>query len=210
MKTEMKMNRLRYLTKGTLKQALECPTKLYYLKNKLKYADQGVKAFVSADVGYRIGEMAKLLYTKFPNAITIESMDDEAALAETHRLLTSNENVVIAEGAVRHENLFIRADILVKTGDSLKLVEVKSKGIDSVKGRESFLNSKNVPQAKWKSTLYDVAFQTYVLQKAYPYKVYPHLLLLDKDETAELTGIAWAIMQALQLFALGLPIQKKH
>lgn len=53
------------------------------------------------------------------------------------------------------ENLFIRADLLIKDGDRLDVYEVKAKSYDST--TDSLTNTKGIV-AKWKPYVYDVAF----------------------------------------------------
>ena len=156
------------LTKSRFKLALECPTKLYYDKRSSEYhRNEATSSFLQslADGGLQVGEMAKFKYCPDPVAakITIDDMNEARALKETRRRLTSRQDAVIAEGAVKFKSCFIRADVMVKTGNTIKLIEVKSKAIGK---SEEFLNRKNVPATKWVSTLYDLAFQTYIfLQK---------------------------------------------
>jgi hypothetical protein len=181
----------RYLTKGRFKLGLECPTKLFYTKNT-EYADQGQSdPFMQALAkgGYQVGEMAKYKYCDDPKGfdITVETLDEEEALRITHEKLKSNPNVVIAEGAFRYNNLFIRADIVVRDGHVIKLIEVKSK---SIKNSDTFFDIKGNPLAKWSPYLYDIAFQTYVMQKALPnFEIKPYLLLVNKDAVASRDGL---------------------
>ncbi|MFN5693477.1 MAG: DUF2779 domain-containing protein, partial [Bacteroidota bacterium] len=101
--------------------------------------------------------------------------------------LLTHPNVVIAEGAFRHENLFIRADIIVRDGHTIKLIEVKSK---SIANGEVFFDKKGKTSAKWQPYLYDIAFQTYVMQKALPqFEIKPYLLLINKDAVASRDGL---------------------
>ena len=173
----------RYLTKGRFKLGLECPTKLFYTKNT-EYADQGQSdPFMQALAkgGYQVGHMSTFKYCDDPKGfdITVETLDEEEALRITQEKLKSNPNVVIAEGAFRYNNLFIRADIVVRDGHVIKLIEVKSK---SIKNSDTFFDVKGNPFAKWSPYLYDIAFQTYVMQKALPnFEIKPYLLLVNKD-----------------------------
>ena len=181
----------RYLTKGRFKLGLECPTKLFYTKNAA-YADQGQNdPFMQALAkgGYQVGEMAKYKYCDDPKGfdITVETLDEEEALRITHEKLKSNPNVVIAEGAFRFNNLFIRADIVVRDGNVIKLIEVKSK---SIANGDEFFTKKGRPTSDWESYLYDIAFQTYVMQKALPnFEIKPYLLLVNKDAVASRDGL---------------------
>src|ERR1700712_3119840 len=115
----------RYLTKSRFKLGLECPTKLYYTAKK-QYPDQKIDdSFLEAlaEGGYQVGELAKCY---FPGGFDIHELDYANSLAKTNELLALDE-VTIYEAAFQHENLFIRADILVKKGNHIDLYEVKAK-----------------------------------------------------------------------------------
>jgi len=181
------MARKRYLTKSRFKLVTECPTKLFYTKKK-EYADQKLDdAFLLAlaDGGFQVGELAKLY---FPGGHDIKSLDYETSLAETNALLALDQ-VIIYEAAIATENLFIRADILVKDGDHLFLYEVKSKSYDG-SGGTSFTNKNGTISASWKSYLYDVAFQKYVIKEAFPlFTVSAHLMMADTSSFCPTDGL---------------------
>ena len=103
----------RYLTKSRFQLAMECPTKLYYC-GKPEYSNlKSVDSFLQAlaESGYQIAELAKKAYHQ--DGIGIGTLDDEQAIAETLKFL-ARDKVTIFEAAIRYENLFIRADILIK------------------------------------------------------------------------------------------------
>ena len=181
------MARKRYLTKSRFKLATECPTKLFYTKKKV-YADQNLDdsfLLALADGGFQVGELAKLY---FPGGYDIKSLDYEKSLAETNALLTLDQ-VTIYEAAIATETLFIRADILVKDGDHLALYEVKSKSYDGA-GGTSFTNKNGTISASWKSYLYDVAFQKYVINQAFPqFTVSAHLMMTDTSAECPTEGL---------------------
>ena len=120
----------RYLTKSRFKLGLECPNKLYYTGKK-KYANQKkedpfLKAL--AEGGFQVEELSRMHY---PDGILIEGNDgDYEDLFNKTKQLLSNENVIIFEAAFLIEGLFIRTDILLKKGNSIQLIEVKSKSYD--------------------------------------------------------------------------------
>jgi hypothetical protein len=177
----------RYLTKSRFKLALECPVKLYYTGKKDVYYDNKFdNDFLAAlaEGGFQVGELAKCYY---PGGVDIEELDYSAALASTNELL-QKENVVIYEAAFLYKNLFIRADILEKKGNHIRLHEVKAKSFDSTS--DSFTNSKGAIVSKWEPYLYDVAFQKYVIQKSFPeFSVTAYLILSDKSATASVNGL---------------------
>src|SRR5688500_18918375 len=119
------MTQPRYLTKSRFKLAMECPTKLYYT-NKKEYANQKLEdPFLRhlADGGFQVGRLAQCY---FPGGVEVDTLDYDEALRQTDELL-KQDNVTIFEAAFRHNNLFIRADVVVKHGDNLDLIEVKAK-----------------------------------------------------------------------------------
>ncbi len=133
--------------------------------------------------GYQVGELAKHYY---PGGTEITSIDHNESVAQTEELL-QRENVILYEPAIRFANLFIRVDILVKKGNQVQLIEVKAKSYES---SDEFLNKGGKIDSKWKSYLYDVAFQKYVLNNAHPeFEVSGHLMLVDKTKMATVEGL---------------------
>jgi hypothetical protein len=175
------------LTKSRFKMAIECPTKLFYAKNSEKYANIiGDNDFLEAlaEGGFQVGELAKLY---FPNGHDIKTLDYHKSIEATEKYLEI-ENVIIFEAAIAFENLFIRVDILKKTGNKIDLIEVKAKSFDSK--NPDFLNKNNYINSKWRPYLNDIAFQTYVIGKAYPdWNVNPHLMLVDKSKQATVSNL---------------------
>jgi len=176
----------RFLTKSRFKLALECPTKLFYTKKK-EYADQKLdNVFLKAlaNGGFQVGELAKCY---FPGGHDIVELDYEISLSKTSELLKLEE-VTIYEAAFLFENLFIRADVVVKKGNKIFLYEVKAKSIDGT--NPSFLTKKDTIESKWKPYIYDIAFQKHVVQKAFPdFNVEAYLILADKSATATVDGL---------------------
>jgi len=174
------------LTKSLYKLACECPTKLYYQKNgytSSKSDDPFLEAL--ADGGHKVGELAKQYY---PGGVEVSTHDHEDALEQTTVLLEKDTSIIY-EGAVRHQRLFIRADILIKDGVNLKLIEVKSKSYspDNVKKQ---LLVKNCVNPKMRDPVQDVAFQKYVLEKAFPNLIITSfLLLVDTTVTCQTSGL---------------------
>ncbi len=176
----------RYLTKSRFKAALECPTKLYYY-GKSEYANlMNDDDFMQAlcEGGYQVGELAKYY---FPGGHDIKSLGYEESIDETNELL-KQENVIIYEAAIRFEHTFIRVDVLKKEGKRIELIEVKAK---SFKKRDEFSNaSGEYIDKKWYPYLADVAFQTWVMERALPgHEIVPFLMLTDKNKKATVDGL---------------------
>jgi len=188
----------RYLTKSKFKSGLECVTKLYYTGKKKEYADQKLDdKFLQAlaEGGYQTGALSLFEFSDNPvgDDIVVETLDYEEALNITNRKMAA-ENVVIAEAAFRYNNLFIRADIIAKKGNVIHLYEVKAKSFNSKEESEdSFIAGKGEKErvaSDWIEYLYDVAFQKFVISKAYPnYIVKSHLVLVDKSKKSTVNGL---------------------
>jgi hypothetical protein len=178
---------MRYLTKSRFKLAEECPTKLYYTRKK-EYLDKSLEdPFLTAlaEGGFQVGELAKCY---FPDGTDIKTLDYREALEQTNALL-ANENAVIYEAAIKYQNLFIRADVLVKKGNRFYLHEVKAKSCD-FNDETGFLSAKGFLSSTWKPYVHDVAFQKYVLSKAFPeMQIFSYLMLVDKTKTASVEGL---------------------
>lgn len=177
----------RYLTKSRFKIGLECPTKLYYEGNK-EYANQNIEdsfLLALAEGGFQVGELAKYYYA---GGHMIGSLNYAESLAETNMLL-QKDKVIIYEAAVQHDNFFVRTDILIKDNDQIKLIEVKAKSVDFTT-EDGFLNKSGAIIPAWHAYLYDVAFQKYVLMKAFPgYKVSAYLMMADKNALCPTDGL---------------------
>ena len=175
------------LTKSRFKLACECPTKLFYTR-KIEYANQKqeddfLKAL--AEGGFQVGELAKQY---FPGGHDIKTLDYDQSLSETNDFLTQDK-VILYEAAIKAGNLFIRADVLVKDGNKLKLYEVKAKSIDLTE-TNPFLGQNGAIKSTWKPYLSDVAFQKHVLQLAFPdYEVSAHLMMVDKNAKCPTDGL---------------------
>lgn len=180
------MQRPKYLTKSRFQLALQCPTKLYYTAKPDEYedtkpADKFLQAL--AEGGYQVGELAKYYY---PGGHDIKSLNKSKSLIQTNQLL-KQKNVIIYEAAIKFEDFFIRVDVLRKTGTSVDLIEVKAKSFNSP---DELYSKKGYLDKSWRPYLYDVAFQNWVMQKAFPeWKIRPYLMLCDKSKRASVDGL---------------------
>lgn len=181
------MTKKRYLTKSRFKLAVECPTKLYYTGKPNAYRDQMAEndfLAMLAEGGYQVGELAKLRY---PDGIEIEDRGHDAAEARTRELL-QRDHVVLFEPAIRVGNFFVRIDILVKAGQHFELIEVKAKSYHSqqpdIEGARGGIKSGMLPYIQ------DAAFQTWVLQQAFPdARITTSLMMPDKAKLAPIPGV---------------------
>jgi Domain of unknown function(DUF2779) len=181
------MSAPRYLTKTRFKLAVQCPTKLFYVNKPDLYRnamDEDSFLAMLAEGGYQVGELAKLMY---PQGIEVAHAEHGAALAQTAELLQQDE-VVIFEAAFLWSELFVRVDILIKSGHTLELIEVKAKSYNST--RPEMVGARGSIKSEMRPYIEDVAFQTYVLKKAMPQmKVKGFLMMPDKSVVCDINGI---------------------
>ena len=101
---------MRYLTKSRFRQAIECPTKLYYTKKDKLYANTNEEdTFLKslAEGGFQVEELARLHY---PGGYLVEDDRNSKsyytdALSRTEKALLT-ENVIIYEAAFCFQNRF--------------------------------------------------------------------------------------------------------
>jgi hypothetical protein len=202
------------LTKGKFKMFLDCPTQVYYYNNRKTYEDISVDddfLMSLAKGGHQVGALAISYY---PQGHNIETLDAYLALEQTNELL-KQDNVVIFEAALMYENKFCRVDILEKIGNTIKIIEVKSKAIkacwfddisdvsselyQSYSTEKSYEGVMNKTKAfakttagtlqltsEWTPYCYDIAFQTWIANKVFPLSnVQSFLCCPDKDKEAD-------------------------
>jgi len=178
-----------YLSKSRFKLASECPRKLYYGQHRDVYPDKKVHdPFLQAlaEGGHQVGALAQCYH---PGGVPVHTLDPDQALTETDALL-QRDQVTIFEAAIRHENFFLRVDVLEKNGDKVDLIEVKAKSYDP--GEDDFRQkrSSQYVMRSWLPYLDDTAFQTWVTRQAYPqWDVRPWLMLVDKTRVADVEGL---------------------
>ncbi|MBQ4915286.1 DUF2779 domain-containing protein [Maribacter sp. MMG018] len=177
------------LTKSRFKLGLECPNKLFFT-SKREYADQRMDdSFLEALAkgGFQVEALARLHY---PNGVFIDTANYEYDRAtDLTRIYLEKETVSIYEAAFGHEGLFIRTDILSKKGNHIKLIEVKAKSFDP-DDEYLFLGKRGSIKSGWKSYLFDLAFQKYVAQQAFPQFTFEaYLMMADKTKTAKVDGL---------------------
>jgi len=174
---------LKYLTKTLFKKGLECPLKLTVNYKSPQEKNEFLSAL--ADGGFQAEELSRLHYRP---GYLIDDRDYANSLKNTNDLLKKPDSIIY-EAAFLHENLFVRTDILVKTGNVIKVIEVKAKSFDSTMNNV-FINNSGRIRPEWRLYLFDLAFQKYVVQKSYPeYSIQSYLMLADKSKRASIDGL---------------------
>ncbi len=113
-----------YLSKSRLISAWQCPKKLHLEKHHKELAvitSQMESAFAG---GHAVGDIAQQLYGT-DQSVEVE-FNFKTMVAETKRLIDNGADFPIFEATFRHENVLIRADVMIPEGDGWHLIEVKA------------------------------------------------------------------------------------
>lgn len=136
-----------------------------------------------------VGKLAQLMH---PGGIVVpKTGDPEADSAETKRRIMEGDTTLFEAPVVEGRKLAI-TDILERKGDSLRLIEVKSKSIDTSEAsiQEILRGKKGEMRAEWLEYLYDVTFQYALVSKAFPeFQISPFLLLVDKSKRCQIDSL---------------------
>jgi hypothetical protein len=183
------------LTKSRFTQALVCPCKLFYGLDSRYVNTRAGDEFLQglADGGFQVGELARLFArahdARMRSKINAADLDEQVRLTAE---ALKHDFATVFEATIRYENLLVRVDVLDKRGDRLYVREVKSKSFDVA--RDTFRTQDGRMRAGWLPYLYDVAFQVYVVSKAFPdLAVNAGLILVDPDEVVEVDGLGSAL-----------------
>lgn len=183
------------LTKSLFTTSLGCPRKLYYAVHREKYdntnSDNDFMRSL-AEGGIQVGALARHYYRSKYRSFGyhyIETKNKKEALRQTAEAM-SEQNVVIAEAAFESDGCFVRADIMVKRGETIQLIEVKSsslhqKDVDKI----SEITKRGEVNSAYRHYIYDLAFQKYVIEKALGKDVEGYLMLINTDKACDVDGL---------------------
>jgi len=197
-----------YLTKSDLKTARSCTTKLHYKKLGYPIVDR-VDPYtrILADGNFIITKIAHLLY---PEGIYIAANlnSEQSIIDAVQRTITElqKENVILFEPVLYANHKLARADILVKQGDRLEIMEIRAKGFDSeahhnlvtYRNLSLFRNKRTgVVGGEWRYIIEDVAYQVGILQEMLAehlpdcnFEIAPYLLAPDRAKTTAIDNLA--------------------
>ncbi|HOU41486.1 MAG TPA: DUF2779 domain-containing protein [Promineifilum sp.] len=188
----------RYLTKSDFKVAQTCPTKLYYRKLGYPTREDGDEYLQAlAEGGYLIEALARAL---FPDGRWVGYRDDvESAVWDTMTALAADPTTLFEATFVSGARM-ARADILLKRGRTLELIEIKSCGFDRqandaqlAAGQRNLFYSPRSPdglKAAWRPYIEDAAFQVSILQDVFPdMDIVPYLLMPDTSRPCSIDGL---------------------
>jgi len=173
-----------HLNKTDYQRFTTCPAAAWHAwtGRTSKNDDDAFLDFLS-DEGRLIGQAAKRL---FRNGFEITERDAPKA-DEATRMALSKCNTTLFEGCVIEGTFLARPDVLIRHGQRLILIEVKSKAGDlqAHMNERMLFNVYGDIRAAWTDYVRDLAFQTVVVRRAYPdLEVVPYLLLPEANTQA--------------------------
>lgn len=173
------------LTKSDFKVAQTCPTKLYYRKRKYPTTmEENEYLQFLADGGYMVEALAHL---HFPTGVEMPFHSGVVDAARSSAEAFDNAQSTIFEPTFIAGKLMVRVDILERKGQVVRIIEVKSKSIDTSHELSSEFCSRNGIRPGWRPYLEDVAFQILVMRRLFPELTFvPFLCLPDKSKTTSI------------------------
>ena len=174
----------RYLSKNDFIRWRSCPTAAHHGWAGMPSRNDN-DAFLQflAEEGKIIGKAAQRL---FSGGQLIKDCDPKPA-AELTRQELSGGDVTLFEGCTIDGDFAVRPDILVKRGETIYLIEVKSKVGNLHAHREGrmLINYYGDVRAAWREIVNDITFQVEVLSRAFPdCFIVPYLLLPEGSSVA--------------------------
>ena len=169
-----------YLTKTDYSRWMSCSTAAYYGWQGYKSKNEN-DPFLNflAEEGKTVGRMARRL---FPNVTMIGSLNIEDATKSTKAILEHGD-CTLFEACLTYGSFVARPDVLIRKGDKLYVIEVKSKLGNLRQHREGkmLINYYGDVRAAYREILHDLAFQVEVIRSAYPnLVVIPYFLLPEE------------------------------
>jgi hypothetical protein len=188
----------RTLSKSDFKVARSCDAKLFFRENGYPdNRDMNPYLALLAEGGYMVEALAK---AKYVDGVQLEygrgvADDYQRTLEELGR-----DQVTLFEATLLVGRRQARVDILEKNGNTVRLLEVKSKSFDGAEhasllatGKGGCMRSSRKPfgvLAKWSDYVEDVTFQALLLEKVLPgVVIQPFLVLVDTSKIALLDNI---------------------
>jgi hypothetical protein len=188
----------RTLSKSDFKLARGCDAKLFFRENGYPdNRDMNPYLALLAEGGYMVEALAK---AKYVDGVQLEygrgvADDYQRTLDQLGR-----DQVTLFEATLLVGRQQARVDILEKNGNTVRLLEVKSKSFDGAEhasllaaGKGGCMRSSRKPfgiLSKWAEKLEDITFQVLLLEKVLPgVVIQPFLVLVDTSKLALLDNI---------------------
>lgn len=141
-----------------------------------------------AEEGRVVGQAAKRL---FRNGTELKERDSDKAAALTKSALSAPK-ATLYEGCAVWGNFVTRPDVLMRDGNRLLLIEVKSKVGDmrAHLNGSMLINIYDDIRAAWKEYVHDLAFQVAIFSQAFPeFEIVPFLLLPEQSAIASVDEV---------------------
>ncbi|NND70358.1 MAG: DUF2779 domain-containing protein [Rhodothermales bacterium] len=114
------------LSKSGLISAWQCPKKLHLEKHHPELGDITPTMESMFATGHQVGAIAQQLYGSTDSVEVPFNRNSGIMIQETRALLETHPRFPVFEATFRHENVLVRADVLIPSGDSWQVIEVKS------------------------------------------------------------------------------------
>src|SRR3982750_1168787 len=188
----------RTLSKSDFKLARGCDAKLFFRENGYPdNRDSNPYLALVAEGGYMVEALAK---AKYAGGIQLEY---GRGVAEDYQRTVDHlgrEQVTLFEATLLVGRQQARVDILEKTGNTVRLLEVKSKSFDGAEHasllaarKGGCMRSSRKPfgvLSKWADKLEDITFQVLLLEKVLTgVAIQPFLVLIDTSKVALLDNV---------------------
>lgn len=132
-----------------------------------------------------LGCPRKLYYATHPDLYDNTAVDDDFL-----RSLAEGGIQVGAQAAFEWNGCFVRADILVKRGQTIQLIEIKSSSLRLAdRERITETTERGEVNAAYRHYIYDLAFQKYVVGHALGCDVQGFLMLSNSDLPCDIDGL---------------------
>jgi len=174
----------KYLTISDYKRWQFCPTSTFHGWQKCPSKSEG-DGFLKylAKEGKGVGQLARRL---FADGRLIDEPNSARANSITRRALKF-DSATLFEACIIRGDYVTRPDILIRKGNTLYVVEVKSK-LGKLRWHQEgkmLINMYGDVRAGYRGIVHDLAFQTVILQRAFPqYTVVPYFLLPEETTQA--------------------------
>lgn len=159
---------------------MNCPTAAYHGWEgcKSKTADDPFLKFLAKE-GETVGRMAHRL---FVNGESLAHLSLYEANEETRQRIAHGD-CTLFESCITHMHFTARPDVLIRKGNKIFLIEVKSKvgNIEQHRAGKMLVNYYGNIRAAYREIVHDLAFQAILLERVYPaFTIIPYFLLPDE------------------------------
>jgi hypothetical protein len=186
------------LSKSDFKLASSCEAKLYFRKNGFpdrRDSDEHLRMLALS--GYMVEALAKASY---PDGVELDNSGDAARACALTCERLQQDGATVFEGTLLWNRRLARADILQRSGDSIRLIEIKSGSINGAShaaslakgGKGEFRSSRKPFGIKPDRSAYlmDLTFQVLVAERLFPgVRIDPYLRLVDTSKNVEVGDV---------------------